>query len=385
MDIPQLDDLDVHEKTVLVQSNLDVPLENGRITDDSRLRASLESIQELLEKNCRVILLGHIGRPEGKRDPALSLEQITPRLRELLHEHVTFLPVIDKQLVKHVPKPGVAVLENIRMWPGEDAGDKAFAQEVAALADAFINDDYIDAHRAGAISKHLPDLLPSAMGRTLRKEWDCVRRAIDNPDRPLTVIIGGAKKDKLDVVEHVLPNAEHIILGGVLANTFLAASGVDVKASKHDQESIQRAQDLLARAGGRIELPTDCVAAAAMSADADYDVRYCTDVPDDWMILDAGPATVRRYQELLARSKTIVWGGPIGVFEIPAFSHGTQQVAKAVAQADAYSLVAGGDSSAAIKKLGYADAVSHVSIGGGVTLHLIAGDQLPAIQALRRD
>lgn len=380
--IKQLDDLELHGKTVLVQSNLDVPLQEGHVTDDTRLKASLQTIQELTKQNCRVILLGHIGRPKG-RDPKYSLEQIIPRLRELLNQEVTFLPTINQELVDHLPQPAVAVLENIRMWPGENDADETFAKELASLADAFVNDDYIDSHRAGAANTQLPKLLPSCMGRTLHREWSYVRKAIDNPDRPLTIIIGGAKKDKLEVVEHVLPNADHILLGGVLANTFLAASGVDVQNSKYDKDNLQKARELLRRSHGRITLPTDCVAAKEFRADSEHETCYYTEIPEGWQALDLGPHTIKAYQQLLQNSKTIIWGGPIGVFEFPVFAHASRQVARTVASTDAYSLIAGGDSAAAINQLGLADQVSHVSIGGGATLHLIAGDELPAISALR--
>ena len=380
--IKQLDDLRLEGKTVLVQSNLDVPLQEGVITDDTRLRASLPTIQELLKKNCRVILLGHLGRPEGKPDPSLSLQQIIPKLRELVKQSITFLPTIDQTLAQHLPQPSVAVLENIRMWPGEEQESKAFAKQLAQLADAYINDDYIDSHRHTAANTQLPKILPSAMGRTLHNEWTKVRKATDNPDRPLTIIIGGAKKDKLDIVEHVLPSAEHILIGGVLANTFLAATGVNVQASKYDEKNIQRAKKLLARSHGKILLPTDCVAASEFSAQAKTVTCYYKDIPEGYQALDLGPSTIKAYKKIISQSKTIIWGGPIGVFEIPQFAHASQEIARAVARSDAYSLIAGGDSAAAINQLGLAKKVSHVSIGGGATLHLIAGDELPAIASL---
>ena len=367
---------------MLVQSNLDVPIHEGRVTDDTRLQASLPTINELLKKNCRVILLGHLGRPEG-RDPKYSLQQIIPHLRALLDTQVTFLPTINKQLLQHLPTPGVAVLENIRMWPGENNADPAFAKKLASLADAFVNDDYIDSHRAGAANTQLPKLLPSCMGRTLHAEWTRVRETIDNPKRPLTIILGGAKKDKLDVVEHVLPNADHILLGGVLANTFLQATGVDVQASKHDQTNLAKARNLLARSHGRIQLPIDCVAAKEFQQDTKHTTCYYTDIPEGWQALDLGPHTIKKYVRIIQESKTIIWGGPIGVFEFPVFAHASQEIARAVAQTNAYSLVAGGDSAAAINQLGLTKQISHVSIGGGATLHLIAGDELPAISALR--
>lgn len=381
--IAQIDDMKLAGKTVIVQSNLDVPLhDDGSVADDTRLRASLDTIKELLALECRVILVGHLGRPKG-RDESLSLRQIIPRLSELLGIEVSFIEDIDSSLVERVPSPGVGVLENIRMWPGEQEGSAEFAQRLASLAEVYVNDDYIDSHRSSAVNTQLPRFLPSCMGRTLFREWDFVRKATDNPRRPLTVILGGAKKDKLEVVEHVLASADQILLGGGLANTFLAARGIDMKQSLVDEKNLDFARELLERSFGRIHLPVDCVAARSVDESDEHTTCFFSDLPDEYMALDIGPSTIRKYSRILRDSRTVIWGGPIGVFENPLFAHGTHAIARIIAETNAYSLVAGGDSAAAFHSLGLADDVSHISIGGGATLHLIAGDELPAIAALR--
>ncbi|MFT4249956.1 MAG: phosphoglycerate kinase [Candidatus Woesearchaeota archaeon] len=376
-----LDELDVTNKTVLVQSNLDVPFSEETITDDTRLIASLETIQELLSKGCRVILCGHIGRPKGEYVASLSTKKLISKLQELLKQQITFLPIIDKDLVEKVPKPGVGMLENIRMWSGEEANDEAFAKQLASLADAYVNDDYIDSHRETSANTLLPTLLPSAMGRTLYKEYSLITNTITNPKRPYVAIIGGAKKDKLRVIEHVLRQADHILLGGVLANTFLKATGQNIASSKYDKESQQEAQELYKHTH-KILLPSDCVAAKKLALGEETITCYLEDLPEEYMILDIGPQTIKRYKQILTEAQTVVWGGPIGAFETAPFEHGTEEIARTIANTPGYSLIAGGDSAAAIHKLRLN--VDHISIGGGATLHLIAGDALPAIEALKK-
>ncbi len=377
-----LDDVDFSNKTVLVQSNLDVPLHEGTITDDSRLQESTQTIHELIRKNCRVILVGHLGRPKGKKNPDLSLRIVAQHLKKILPYEITFLEELDGQAIRNTPQPGVVVLENIRMWPEEEAVDEEFAKRIATLADAFVNDDYIDAHRNGAVNNHLPKLLPSAVGRTLYKEYQLVQQAIHSPKRPLTIIIGGAKKDKIAVVESALEIADNVIVAGVLANTFLAALGTSVQNSTHDETQLEQARKLYA--SKKIHVPKDCLAAEEKKAGAKTITCYVQDIPEGYTIMDVGPQTLQEYKELLLTSGTIIWGGPVGVFEIPAFAHGTEEVAHTIGKSHAYSIVAGGDSGAALHSLGLEDCVGHISIGGGATLHLISGKRLPAIEVFNQ-
>jgi phosphoglycerate kinase len=380
--VRSLDTLDINNKTVLLQSNLDVPLEDAKITDDTRLIASLQTIQQLLSKGCRVLICGHIGRPDGKYVESLSTRQLVQPLSELLKQEVYFLSQLDNKLVEKLPKPSVTIIENIRMWPGEK-DDPVFAKTLASLADVYVNDDYIDSHRSNVTNTILPNILPSAMGRTLHNEYELITQTTQQPKRPYVAIIGGAKKDKIAVVKHLLAHADKILIGGILANTFLKASGVDIKASKYDQDSVEKAQELLRQANNKIILPTDAVVAKEFREHANNHTCYLQDIPEEHMILDIGSQTIKKYAQIIQDAKTIVWGGPLGAFETHPFEHGTLEVARAVAQSQAYSLIAGGDSSAAMHQLKIADQVSHISIGGGATLHLIAGDKLPAIEALK--
>lgn len=373
------------DKTVLCQISLDVPIAEGIVQDDARLRASIPTITALLKQGCRIVLFGHVGRPNGW-DDSKSTMPCSKRLSELLERDVVHIcgvtgDGVEKEVLE-VSKPGICMLENIRFDERQLAGDEAFGKELAALGEYYVNDDYPDAHRKTAANVVLPTLLPSEMGVALEKEFDAVTKAVEDPEEPLTLIIGGAKADKIGAINNMLGVADHIIVGGVLANTFLKAAGVDVKASKVDEVSLEIAGEFLRDVEEKFLLPIDCVAAASFAEDAEHVICSVQEIPEGYMILDVGPETLKKYTEIISQSKTCIWGGPIGVFEWEAFANGTRKVAEAMANADAYTLVGGGDSGSAIHKLGLAEKMSHVSIGGGATLKLIGGEELAAISAL---
>lgn len=378
-------EIEVTDKTVLMQGNLDVPLDEEGIEDDARIRADLETLQFLLSRGCRILLAGHIGRPKGN-DPALSTRIVADHLQTLVDvpvEHVnavTGKPV--EEAVARMKPASILVLENMRYDPRQQAGDETLARELAQLADVFVNNDYIDAHRANALNVHMPKLLPSCAGFTLQREYRFISDLIEHAQQPFVLIIGGAKADKIGVINHLLGSVDHIIVGGVLANTFLKAAGHDIKTSKFDERSLEIAGEFLRDEEEKFLLPVDVVAASKFSEDASYQEVSVDEVPENHMILDIGTHTAERYRHVLMDAKTIIWGGPIGVFEWDAFARGTHAVAQAVAESGATSLVAGGDSGAAIHKLGLTDKVGHVSIGGGATLSLIGGSELPAIKGL---
>lgn len=372
---------------VLVQTSMDVPQDGGRITDDARLRASVPTLSFLLDRGCSLILCGHVGRPKGERKPELSTQAVAQAYAALLGREVRFCPEATgpeaRAQAQALAPGGVLVLENLRFDPREEATDEGFARELASLADAFVNDDYPDAHRRTACNVLVPALLPSHAGFSLAAEYAAVSAAVEDPAGPLTLIVGGAKADKIGIINSLLHRADTIIVGGVLANTFLKASGVDVKGSRIDDRSVEIAGEFLRDSEERFLLPVDAVAADRFSDDAQHKEVPVQDIPEKWLIMDIGTHTLERYAEAIERSGTVIWGGPIGVFEWKPFSRGTEGVAQAMARAKGYTLVAGGDSGAAVHALGLEGRMKHVSIGGGATLALIGGETLPAVEALR--
>jgi len=380
-----LSSLDVRKKTVLLQMALDVPLRDGVISDDSRLKASIPTLTYLLERNCRIVVVGHVGRPKGD-DPSLSTAPVAVRLSELLNRDVQHVEAVvgenAQAAVSSAGFPSVLVLENVRFHPGEAGCDEDFAREIASLADVFVNDDYPDAHRAYAVNTLVPKLLPSAAGFSFAKEVELVSSVNNSPKKPFVLIIGGAKADKIGVINHFLGVADIVIVGGMLANTFLKASGVNIGSSKFDERSLEIAGEFLRDAEEKFLLPTDVVVARQFSADAERKECSVSEIPENWMALDVGSQTAERYASVIRSAGTVVWGGPIGVFELEPFRKGTELVAKAMADCEGFTLVAGGDSGDAVRALGFSEKLSHVSIGGGVTLRLLAQEELPAITSL---
>ena len=380
----------VRDKRVFVRVDLNVPLRGGEITDDTRVRASLPTIQRLARAGARVVLASHLGRPKGKRKPEFSLRPVAPRLAQLLGMGVSFCEdCIGPDAARAVAELGpgqVILLENLRFHAGEEDDDPDVAKALAELADCYVNDAFGTAHRAHAstagITRHV-DLV--AAGDLMQSELEHLR-VVREPQRPLLVILGGAKvSDKLAVLEALAPHADVLLIGGAMAYTFLAARGEPVGASRVEPDRIDDARRVVAaaeRSGRRLLLPSDHVIAQKIAADAA--TRVVTAIPDGWMGVDIGPNTAARYATEIARARTLFWNGPMGVFELPPFAAGTAAVARACAQGAATSVVGGGDSLAAINQLGLGDRITHLSTGGGASLEYVQGLELPGVAALER-
>ena len=370
-------DLPVEGRRVLVRADLNVPLDGGRITDDTRIRASLPTIRYLREHGADVIICSHLGRPKGEARPELSLRPVADRLAELLGEPVAFAD----------DEGPVRLLENLRFDPREEKNDPAMAAELAAQADVFVSDAFGTVHRAHASTAGVARLLPSAAGLLLAAELEAFGRILEHPEHPFAVVLGGAKvADKIGVITRFTGLADSILIGGAMTFTFLAARGIGVGASKHeDADGQDVARQAMAEAeerGCELVLPTDVVVAERVEADAPTRVVAADAIPDGWMGLDIGPDTAAEYARRLGEARTIFWNGPMGVFELEPFAAGTLAVANAVAGSGAVSVVGGGDSVAAVNRAGVADRITHVSTGGGAALELVEGRTLPGVAAL---
>ena len=384
-----LDDLDVAGRRVLVRADLNVPISDGAVGDDTRVRAALPTLRALMERGARVIVVSHLGRPKGGPSPELSLAPVAARLGELLGQPVRLADAVVGPSVAAAVEalaPGEALLlENVRFEPGEEANDPALARALASLADVYVNDAFGTAHRAHASTVGIAAHLPSCAGYLLRRESETLSALLDNPARPFVGILGGAKvSDKLAVAGNLLERLDALLLGGGMANTFLLAAGHAVGASLCEPDLADEAAAILAKGralGVPILLPTDVVVASSVAAETGQVVPVA-EVPDDAMILDIGPATVAAFAERIAGAGTVFWNGPMGVAERPAFARGTLGVARAVAACDGFTVVGGGDSIAALAATGLADAVGFVSTGGGASLELLEGRSLPGIAAL---
>ncbi len=372
-----LDDLDVAGKRVLVRVDFNVPLHDGAITDDTRIRAALPTLKALRERGARLLLTSHLGRPKG-RDEALSLAPVARRLGELLEVEVALAPDLD-----HVPDGDVVMLENIRFEPGETKNDPALAERLAALADVYVNDAFGSAHRAHASTEGVARLLPSAAGLLLQREVETLTGILEDPARPLVAIVGGAKvTDKIGVLEAFLERADAILIGGAMAFPFLSVQGHTIGSSLCADEDLEPARELLARGSDKLRLPVDLVLGEAFDANTERRDLDGVDVPDGWMGLDVGPRTASAYAEEIASAGTVFWNGPMGAFELEPFAAGTRAVAEAVASAPGITVVGGGDSAAALHEFGLADKVTHLSTGGGASLELIEGKTLPGVEVL---
>jgi phosphoglycerate kinase len=372
-----LDDLDVAGKRVLVRVDFNVPLDEARnITDDARIRAALPTLRELREKGARqLLLLAHLGRPKG-RDERFSLRPAAERLSELLGVPVQLAPELDD-----VPDGEVVMLENVRFNAGETKNDPELAQRYAALADVYVNDAFGAAHRAHASTEGVAHLLPSAAGRLLEREVATLTGLLHDPRRPLVAVVGGAKvTDKIGVLEAFLARADTVLIGGAMCFPFFKAAGHSVGDSLCEAEGIEPARKVLDDA--KLELPSDLVAGRAFAADTEVCELDDVDVPDGWMGLDIGAGTAERYGAAIAGAGTVFWNGPMGAFELAPFAAGTKAVAEAMATTDATTVVGGGDSAAALAQFGLADRVDHLSTGGGASLELIEGRELPGVVAL---
>lgn len=387
--LPTLDSLGVAGKTVLVRSDLNVPLDGGEVADDFRIGASLPTIRALLDRGAKVVVCSHLGRPKGV-DDALRMDPVGRRMSELGGFPVSKLDVVAgtqaEEAVAAADAGTVTLLENTRFEPGETKNDPALADALARLADLFVLDAFGSAHRAHATTVGVTERLRSAAGLLLADEVRALSALLGEPDRPYLVILGGAKvSDKLAVMEHLLPRVDRMIVGGGMCFTLLAAQGYEVGNSLVEESMVEVVAGLLAgENGGKILLPTDVVAASAFAEDADYVVVSIDAIPADSMGLDIGPTSIQLFQGVIDEAASIFWNGPMGVFEWEAFRAGTAGVAAAMAETEGFTVIGGGDSVAAIRLLGREDQISHVSSGGGAGLELLEGKVLPGIAALER-
>ncbi|MBX5436348.1 MAG: phosphoglycerate kinase [Alicyclobacillaceae bacterium] len=378
-------------KRALVRVDFNVPLDGTKITDDTRIRAALPTIRYLLEHGARVVLMSHLGRPKGARNPKYSLQPVAFHLTGLLHD-VAVSFVHDcvgpdaEEAVRSLGPGEVLVLENLRFHPGEEKNDPAFAQQLARLGDVYVNDAFGAAHRAHASTYGVAKLLPAVAGFLMEKEITVMGQALANPERPFVAVIGGAKvSDKLPVLQHLLPKVDTLIIGGGMANTFLAAQGHELGKSLVEPDVFDTARSFLGEAqalGRQVLLPADLVVADRLAADAAFSVCGVDAVPADGMAVDIGPATLARYQEAVRQARTVVWNGPMGVFEVAPFAKGTVGIAEAMAEVHGVTIVGGGDSVAAVEQAGLANRMTHVSTGGGASLEFLEGKQLPGVVAL---
>lgn len=384
-------DIDVAGKRVLVRVDFNVPLKNGEITDETRIQAALPTIQYLLGQNAKVVLCSHLGRPKGEFKPEFSLAPVARRLQGLLPNKVTFATdVVGKsadEAVANMKNGEVVLLENLRFHKEETKNDPEFAKKLASYGDIYVDDAFGAVHRAHASTAAVADYLPAVAGFLIEKELQFLGNAVENPVRPFVAILGGAKiADKIGVIENLFNKVDSLIIGGGMANTFLAAEGIDMKNSLVDQDSIETAKELLKKAntlGVKILLPSDVVAADKFDNDAKTVMVPVENIPDGYMALDIGASTRMIFAEEIGKAKTIIWNGPMGVAEMSSFAGGTKAVAEAMANVkDATTIIGGGDSAAAVKSLGYGDKMSHISTGGGASMEFLEGKVLPGIAAL---
>jgi phosphoglycerate kinase len=382
-----LHDIDTASHKVLVRVDFNVPLKDGQVADDTRIRAALPTIEHLQRQGARIILCSHLGRPKGQPVPELSLRPVADKCSEIMGEEVSFVEdCVGQKVIDAVNAlwPGqILLLENTRFHPGETKNDPSFASELASLAEIFVNDAFGTAHRAHASTEGVAHLLPSVAGFLMEKELSYLGDVLDDPKHPFTAILGGAKvSDKIGVVRSLLRNADTLLVGGGMANTFLASKGYQLGNSLVEEGSLTLAAEILEQAGDALLLPIDAVVADSFDAQANSQIVVVENVPEGWMILDIGPQTIERFKEVLQVSRLVVWNGPMGVFEFAPFAKGTEAIARSIAESDAISVVGGGDSAAAIRQAGLTDKISHVSTGGGASLEFLEGKELPGVAAL---
>lgn len=388
-----LKDYDYSGKKVLVRCDFNVPMDEGlNITDEIRITSSLPTINYLIEKGAKVVLMSHLGRPKGSPNPKYSLAPVAKRLSELLNKKVLFaaddLVVSDKvrEMIDSLNNGDVALLENTRFRKEEEKNGERFAQDLASLGDLYVNDAFGTSHRAHASNVGVSNILPSAVGFLVEKEIEIMVNALEEPVRPLVAIIGGAKvSDKIGVIENLLNIVDVLLIGGGMAYTFLKAKTCGVGQSLLEEDKVELAKDLMHMAIAQdvsLVLPKDIVVAKEFKNDTEFKTVDIDKIPDDWMGLDIGEKTIKKFTDIIADAKTVIWNGPMGVFEMDNFSRGTFAVAEALAESTGTTIIGGGDSAAAVEKAGLADKITHISTGGGASLELLEGKELPGIAAI---
>ncbi|WP_333638284.1 phosphoglycerate kinase [Tissierella praeacuta] len=388
-----LKDLDFAGKKVLVRCDFNVPMdEDGRITDDIRIKSSLPTINYLVEKGAKVILMSHLGRPKGEPNKKYTLEPVAKRLRELLNKKVIFAQddfVVSDMVKKQVDamKDGdIVLLENTRFRKEEEKNEENFAKNLASLGELYVNDAFGTSHRAHASNVGVSTYLPSAVGFLVEKEISIMGKALESPERPFVAILGGAKvSDKIGVIENLINKVDTIIVGGGMAYTFLKAQGYEIGKSLLEEDKIDLANELLKKAKNnnvKLMLPVDVVAAKEFKNDTEFKTVKIDNIPNDMMGLDIGEKSIELFSNIIKEAKTVVWNGPMGVFEMENFAKGTYAIAKAMAESEPVTIVGGGDSASAVEKSGYADRMTHISTGGGASLELLEGKILPGIEAI---
>ncbi|MDQ0430294.1 phosphoglycerate kinase [Planomicrobium stackebrandtii] len=383
-------DLDLKGKRVFCRVDFNVPMEEGKVTDDTRIRAAVPTIEYLIEQGAKVILASHLGRPKGQVNEDMRLAATGVRLGELLHKEVKSLNESIGAKVENeistMQEGDIILLENVRFHPGEEKNDEELAKAFANLADVFVNDAFGAAHRAHASTAGIASHLPAVSGLLLEKELDVLGKALSEPDRPFTAIIGGAKvKDKIGVIDHLLDKVDNLLIGGGLSYTFIKAQGFEIGNSLVENDKLDLAKSFIEKAeqkGVKLYLPVDATVASEFSNDADKKNVDIQEIPSDWEGLDIGPETVKLYADVIKNSKLIIWNGPMGVFEMPSYENGTKSVAQAMAETSGYTVIGGGDSAAAVEKFHVADKMDHISTGGGASLEFMEGKDLPGVSAL---
>ncbi|WP_100373984.1 phosphoglycerate kinase [Bacillus sp. FJAT-45037] len=383
-------DIELKGKKVFCRVDFNVPMKSGKITDETRIRAALPTIQYLVDQGAKVLLASHLGRPNGEVVEELRLTPVATRLSELLGKDVKKVDEAHgseaEAAANSLNDGDVLLLENVRFYAGEEKNDPELAKAFANLADVYVNDAFGAAHRAHASTEGIAKHIPAVAGLLMEKELDVLGKALSTPERPFTAIIGGAKvKDKIGVIDNLLDKVDNLIIGGGLAYTFIKAQGHEVGKSLLEEDKIDLAKTFMAKAkekGVNFYMPEDAIVADDFSKDANTKVVKIDSIPADWEALDIGPKTIDTYRKVVAESKLVIWNGPMGVFEYEAFANGTKGVAEALATSDAYSVIGGGDSAAAVEKFDYADKMSHISTGGGASLEFMEGKELPGVLAL---